>query len=124
MSKVIDSHKVVTVDMDDTIVMWNLSDYPDLPRIKLDCYGPAELVPNTKNINLVRKLYKLGYTIIAWSQTGFEWAHAVSKAVGLDDVVSLYMTKPRYHVDDLPSTVWMGDRLWRDPVTGNSDIED
>lgn len=122
--KVLKSHKVITVDCDDTLVMWDLSKYPELERIELDCYGPVMLALNQKNINLVRKLSKLGYEIIVWSQTGYDWAQAVGKATGLDDIVSLYMTKPRYYVDDLESKIWIGDRLWRDPVTGNSTFED
>jgi len=118
------SHKVVAVDCDDTLVMWDRSKYPDLPRVMVDLCGPTELVVNQKNVNLVRKLSKLGYSIVVWSQTGYDWAVTVGKAVGLDDCVSLYMTKPRYHVDDMPASVWIGDRLWRDPVTGSNEFDD
>lgn len=118
------SHKVVTVDCDDTLVMWNISEYPTLPRIELDLCGPAILAVNQKNVNLVTKLAKLGYTIIVWSQTGWDWAETVCTKLGIDPIVSLYLTKPRYYVDDLESHVWMGERLWRDPVTGENDFKE
>lgn len=124
MANVLESHKVVGVDCDDTLVMWDISKYPDMPRITVDLCGPVQLVVNQKNVNLVRKLAKLGYQIVVWSQTGYDWARVVGKAVGIDDVTSLYMTKPRYHIDDMPASVWIGDRLWRDPVTGNSTFEE
>lgn len=119
----LESHKVLTVDCDDTLVMWQLSMYPDLPRVEvaLPDIAPSILVLNQKNVNLVKKFYKLGFKIVVWSQTGYDWAKAVAEAVGLSEYVTLYMTKPRYHVDDLPSSVWMGERLWRDPVTGVSE---
>lgn len=116
----LDSYKTVTVDVDDTLVMWNISEYPEFPVIELDCYGPVVLAVNQKNVNLVIKLSKLGYKIVIWSQTGYDWAETVSKAVGLHPYASLYMSKPRYYVDDLPSNEWMGTRLWRDPITGKS----
>lgn len=110
------------VDCDDTLVMWNISSYPTLPHIELDCYGPVVLAPNQKNINLVKKFKKLGYSIIVWSATGADWAEAVSKALDLDGIVSLYLTKPSYYLDDLPSNQFMGQRLWRDPITGETKV--
>lgn len=116
------SHKVVMVDCDDTLIMWQTSEYPELLLVDIP-YGPYEPTVgiNQKNVNLVKKLAKLGYTIICWSQSGFDWAQAVSRAVGLQEYVSLYLTKPRYYVDDLKSDAWIGERIWRHPITGESD---
>lgn len=125
MSKVIESEKVVTVDIDDTLLMWDLSKYPDLPRITLNCYGFEQVVvPNQKNINVVKKLAKMGYTIILWSQTGYKWAQTAGIATGLDEFVTLYMSKPRYYVDDLNSGFWLDKRIWRDPVSGKDEYYD
>ena len=115
-----DNERLLYVDCDDTLVLWDLSSYPDKPRLELDCWGPVELVKHDKNINLVRKFAKLGYGIVVWSQTGAEWAQRVSEAVGISDIVTLYLTKPRYYLDDLPCQAWMGERLYRDPRTGES----
>jgi hypothetical protein len=123
MSKKIEGDRTLFVDCDDTLVMWDLSRYPNLPRIEMDCYGPVVLVPNQKNVNLVRKFSLLGYTIIIWSQTGADWAEAVAKAVGLDEHAAAFMAKPRYHLDDLPSAAWCGERLWRAPDSTEPDPE-
>jgi hypothetical protein len=123
MKAKLSSDKVVCVDCDDTLIMWDISKYQDqLPSVDIECYGyVTQVLLNTKNINLVEKFAKLGYQIIIWSQTGHEWAEAVGKACGLDEYVALYMAKPRYHFDDLPASAWMGTRIWRDPITGDSE---
>ena len=118
----VDNERLLYVDCDDTLVLWDLSSYPEaeFPRIELNCWGPVMLAKHEKNINLVKKFAKLGYGIIVWSQTGAEWAETVARAVGIDDIATLYLTKPRYHLDDLPANAWMGERLYRDAKTGES----
>jgi hypothetical protein len=114
--KRIGTDRTLYVDCDDTLVMWNLSEYPDHGRIKVSCFGyDTLLVPNEKNIRLVQKFAKLGYTVIIWSQTGAEWAEAVADAVGLHPYATAFLAKPRYYLDDLPCQAWCGERLWRSP---------
>lgn len=120
--QVIDSERVVMVDTDDTVCLWDLSEYPDKDRVILNCFGSkAELVPHEKNINTLRKFHKLGYTIIMWSATGAKWAACVAKAVGIEDIVTLVISKPRYYFDDIDCKEWMGPRLWRNPRTGEAE---
>ena len=110
------------VDVDDTLILWDTSKYPDLKEVEVSINDLTATVRiNEKNVNLVKKLAKLDYTIVVWSQTGYDWAEAVSNAVGLSQYVSLYLTKPRYYVDDKECQKWMGERLWRDPTTGESE---
>jgi len=113
------SYKMVYCDIDDTLIMWDTSQYKDLHTLIIN-YGGEDtyLKINQKNVNLLIKLYKLGYSIVAWSQTGYDWAELVCKELYIDKYISLYLSKPRYHIDDLPSTVWMGERIYRDPITG------
>ena len=113
--RVIESDRVLTVDCDDTLVLWDKSQFPESEWFEMDCWGPVQLVKHHRNIKLLRKFALLGYTVIVWSQTGAKWAEAVGKAVGIDDVVTLYMAKPRYYMDDLPCEKWMGERVWRNP---------
>lgn len=121
IGKKLNAEKIVMVDCDETLVNYNLSDFPDFPTIELQGREPIRVVVNRKNVNLIRKLYKLNYDIVIWSATGANWAETVAKGVGLDDVAALYMSKPRYYVDDLDSSKFMGPRLWRDAITGKSD---
>lgn len=119
MSKRLEAHKILVVDCDDTLVLWDRSEYPDLKPVEVTCYGQTSaLHAHDKNVNLVRKFHKLGYTIIIWSQTGSEWAEAVGRALGLDECVYSYMTKPMYYLDDLPADSWMK-KIWRDPRGGH-----
>lgn len=119
--KTLPSDKVVMVDCDDTLVLWDSSKWsPFLHGVQVNCYGySTSLHIHEKNINLLRKLKRLGYTLVVWSATGHEWAEAVVKALDLEDCVSFCMSKPRYYVDDKDAVDWIGARLWRDPVTGD-----
>lgn len=126
MTKIIENEKLIYCDIDDTVILWDLSKYnnvlPESDLVTINSYGLESVVyKNQKNINLLHKLYKLNYGIILWSQTGAKHAAAVAEALGLDDIVLQYQTKPRYHIDDLPADAWMGTRLWRDPVTGEEE---
>lgn len=113
---VIPSDKLLMVDVDDTLVLWDKSEYSDLPDVSFNVgHGVSHLKVHPKNINLVRKFHLLGYTVVVWSQTGYEWAKEAVKKLGLEDVVYAVMSKPRYHLDDLPADLWMGTRLWRSP---------
>lgn len=101
------------VDCDDTIIQWNLSKYPDLPRITINYNGPAVVVLNQRNINTVKKFKLLGYPIIIWSRTGADYAEVIARATGLDKIATAYMNKPLFYLDDLPASKWM-QRIWRD----------
>ncbi len=111
----LESHKVISVDVDDTLILWDLSAYPDMPRIEVDYAGyKSTLIPHQKNINLLIKLAKLGYEIVVWSATGYDWAELIVAELNLGEYVTLCMSKPRYYVDDKNAESWIGERLWRE----------
>lgn len=106
------------VDVDDTLIMWDVNSF-DKPTniIDVHMYGyVSTLVPNKPNIELLKKFRRLGYDIIVWSQTGYDWAEAIVKALDLESYVSAYATKPKFYMDDLDSGAWMGKRIWKDPT--------
>lgn len=114
------SQETVFVDVDDTLVMWDVSEYDRDEYEWFHTYfhdpeDPIALIRNDKNINLVKKLSKMGYKIVVWSQTGEEWARHISEAVGLAKYVDSYFTKPKFYVDDIDVKEWMGRRIWRAP---------
>lgn len=118
--RVIESDNVVMVDVDDTLVCWNLSDFPDYDRtIILHVNGPVAVVPHQPNINTLIKFWKLGYTVIVWSGSGWLWAKNVVEQLGLTEYVHSVQSKPRWHFDDKPAETWMGSRVYRDPKTGS-----
>lgn len=112
----IPAYKTVYVDVDDTLAMGNLSEYPTKDHVTVQYVnGPITVVPNQKNINLLTLFYKLGYTVIVWSQTGADWAKTISEAFKLEHMVTAYLTKPLFILDDKDVGEWMGKRRWRDP---------
>lgn len=108
--------KTLYVDVDDTLAMGDLSKFPPEEQVLIGyTNGPIAVVPNQKNINLLTLFWKLGYTIIVWSQTGSDWAREVVIAFGLKDLVSVCLTKPMFYMDDKDVSKWIGPRRWRDP---------
>lgn len=117
---IIKNDKVIMVDCDDTLIAWDHSKYKNkLQEVTIEVNDFSSLVHvNQKNVNLVKKLSKLGFTIIVWSGSGYEWASKVCKTLGIEEYVTACMSKPRYYVDDLECDKWMGQRIWRDPMSG------
>lgn len=115
------SDKIVWVDVDDTLVCWNLSSFPKEDQITVNhVNGPVQLVPHRYNINTIRKFWKLGYTLVVHSGSGYSWAEAVVKALNLEECITLILSKPKYFFDDYSADSWAGPRIWRDPITGKS----
>lgn len=113
--KEIVGYKTCYVDCDETLVMGDLSKYPPTSVMTIAyTNGPIRVVPNKKNLNLLTLFYKLGYTIIVWSKTGSDWACLIGEALDIDHMVSAYLSKPLFYIDDKPVTEWMGERRWRD----------
>lgn len=108
MKTILTSNKVVAIDTDDTLIAWNLSEYPAEGQITVKYKKRSVTVyPMSKNINLLRKFAKLDYEIIVWSATGADWAATIVKALGLENEVTVCMTKPRYYFDDQKADEWM-----------------
>jgi len=108
MDKLIPNLKVYCSDVDDTLVMHDLSEYPKESQITVNyTNGPMVLVPNKKHINLLIKFYKLGYHVVVWSRTGGDWAQLVSQSLGIDQYVNTYMTKPLFIADDKVPDEWL-----------------
>jgi hypothetical protein len=105
--------------VDDTLLMHDISEYPEDKRVTVSCNGREFVgVPNQKNINLLIKFYKLGYDVYVWSKTGESWAQAVGRELGLDRYVNAYLTKPDFYMDDKGMDAWMGPRVYRNALTG------
>lgn len=96
-----DNPRIWTFDVDDTLVYWNLSEHPGEPTIIVDhVRGPVFLVPNQKNINLLKKLAKIGWYIRVHSGSGMEWAAAIVIALDLEPYVDVIEAKPLGNTDD------------------------
>lgn len=125
--------KVVTFDVDDTLVMWD--DNPFAPEHdKISFENPVSflgsgkiirtetvyLTPHKKHIQKLKGYANSGYFVIVWSMGGGAWAESVVTTLGLQDHVSLITGKPLYLYDDLPLTEALGERRYYQP---KKDIE-
>ncbi len=111
----IPSLKAVYCDVDDTLVMMDLSSYPEAEKITLTyVHGPVTVVKNQPQINFLEYLHKLGWEIYIWSKTGADWAELVGKSLELPFPVKAYLPKPMMYVDDQDVSDWIGKRRWRD----------
>jgi len=114
--------RVVTVDVDDTLLMW---DYHDIPHNEdelitfEDSYGQWKLLPHKKHIEFIKNLKHQGYGIVVWSAAGNDWAEEAVKMLGIEYLVDGCMSKPEFAIDDLlRANRIIKSVLWVDPKTG------
>lgn len=84
---VIASDKILYVDVDDTLIVWD--------------NGHSTYKPHTKHINLIKRFHKRGQAVVVWSAGGYEWAERIVKELELEQYVSAIMCKPVWWMDDL-----------------------
>lgn len=102
-------------DVDDTLLVHDISEYPAWRRTTISCNGREFVgVPHRKNILMLQKFYKLGYQIIVWSRTGESWAKAVVDKLELNPYVDHCLTKPDFYLDDKDVAEWIGPRVYRE----------
>ncbi len=122
------------VDVDDTLVLWDKSQYvgTTLDKITVNLSsGDNEYTPDydtvlyvhRKNVNLLIKLAKLGYKVYVQSRSGIEWAQTIVKALKLEPYVHEIREKPMYYLDDKSADYW-AQRLWREPVSGDESVKE
>lgn len=111
-----DNLKAVYCDVDDTLAMMNLSEWPNSPSVRVEYVrGPVMVAKNEKMINFINYLYKLGWDVYIWSKTGEGWARAVGKAFKLPFPVKAYLPKPAMILDDKEAKDWIGPKRYRLP---------
>ena len=124
--KTIKSHRSVFFDIDDTLIIWDWKNIsPDgvgLVDITDPMSGHTECVlPHERHIKLLKQFKARGHTVVVWSQGGWAWAENVVKALELQDLVDVVMSKPDWYVDDLPSTAFMGSNIYKHPIDPEQD---
>lgn len=107
-------------DVDDTLIMWNRSKYPEGERIIIPTdKGDAEVIVNRKNVNMLIKAAKLGYYIRVHSGSGASWAKKVVEALAIQNYVDSVETKPKAKTDDKAPGDGITYLAYRDPETGD-----
>lgn len=116
----VEQNKIWQFDVDDTLILWNKSELPDSEPLVL--MGPkghtVKVHSHQKNINLLKKLAKVGWYIRVHSGSGWEWAKLVVEALGLCDYVDEITSKPLGNTDDKPIGSDLAFNVYRDPTTG------
>ena len=118
----LEKEKVVFVDVDDTILLWDVEKYPHNPDDLItftDEYGQWKLLPHTKNIEFVINLKRQGYGVVVWSAAGATWAETVINKLELNSLPDMIISKPEIAIDDLlDAKRIIKTVLWIDPITG------
>jgi hypothetical protein len=105
--QVIENENMVCIDVDDTLVIWNIPAGYEGKSILFNNFGYAEwLLPHEHHIKLLKQFKARGQFVVVWSQGGYQWAREVVKALKLEDYVDLVMSKPKWIIDDLPAGAW------------------
>jgi hypothetical protein len=71
--------------------------------------------PNDPMIKVLKDEKLRGSHITVWSRSGWEWAEAVVKALGIEAFVDIVQDKPRVYLDDKPVQEWLADRVYLKP---------
>lgn len=108
-------------DVDDTIVLWDQSKYPDRAPIEIPSARKghtALVIPHRKTVNLLVKLSKVGWYIRVHTGSGYKWGVKVIRALGLQDFVDEVSSKPLGRTDDKAPGDGLAYDVYRDPKSG------
>jgi len=101
--KTIRNDKVIMYDVDETLIHWyNPGDDEKAPI----AIGEEVFWVNIYEVERLKKSHEIGYTIIVWSQSGWEWVERVCEALEITKYVTIGMTKPLFFIDDIPLKFW------------------
>jgi hydroxymethylpyrimidine pyrophosphatase-like HAD family hydrolase len=104
-------------DVDNTLIHWDLSAYPDAPRVyPIGAHGPVEMVPNQKNVNLLVQLAKSNWYIVVHSGSGAQWAKSAVQALDIEKYVDEVRAKPRGRTDDRAPGDGLAYTTYREPA--------
>lgn len=84
------SHRVIFIDVDDTLVR---------------SVG-SKRIPNPSIIQKVRTLHAEGVALYLWSTGGAEYAKRSAAELGIDSCFVAFLPKPHAYIDDQPVHEW------------------
>jgi len=126
---VIPGNLTVYCDVDDTLCMWKPTpEQLEARGIEIFCPNSmitmedgtvanaggwsAHIVPHRAHIEQLKKHKMRGHTVVVWSQGGFDWAEAAVKALKIEYLVDVVISKPMWLIDDIKPVEFMPDPLW------------
>lgn len=95
---------VVTVDVDETLVLWSKTHRKPGKGKKLfiDPYTKEKLylTPHKVHMRLLKQYKARGFYVIVWSAAGQKWAEYITEKLGLEKYVDDKLAKPVKFMDD------------------------
>lgn len=92
---------IVSVDVDETLIMHDHEKYPQLPKVHLNYYGHDKICAvHTEHVILIKAYQKRGFWVRVNSNNGWKWAEKVVDALDLRDFVNEVCTKTSKYMDD------------------------
>lgn len=93
-------------DVDDTIIFWDENHtQPFEGSVSVTCPHDGTVSYHRihkRHVRFLKKQLAKGNGVVVWSAQGVSWAKEVVKALGLDELDLLVISKPNRCVDDLP----------------------
>jgi hypothetical protein len=117
--KILAKEQIVFFDIDSTLILENQPSSMHDIKVEdpLDSTHHVWVQPHTAMIRLLKEEYSRGSTVIVWSRGGYQWAANVIKALGLEEMVNMAMSKPMVYFDDMPIEKWLPYRVYLEPGT-------
>lgn len=106
---------VAYFDVDDTLLIYqkDLSSDRYHELFELSIPGrelfTAMVAPHHEHVQRVKEHKAWGNGVVVWSRSGYEWAEAAVKALGLEQYVDVCLAKPMYYYDDKPCCKILGE---------------
>ncbi len=98
--------RCIFFDCDETLVLTNMPNSP--LAIPIEYQGHTyRYVPHEQHVEEIHRYKADGATIVVWSAQGSSWAETVVRALGLQSVVDVCLSKPEKYFDDLNVTQFM-----------------
>ncbi len=108
-------------DIDETLVSPTNWNYPKKKQSFVNIDGIRFYI-HKRHVTLLKEFKARGFTIILWSAGGSEWAKTIAIQLKLEPIVDFIMDKPNWYIDDKPSTKFMGEQIFLDPMNFKKDI--
>ena len=98
----VEQDNVTCFDVDDTLAIWPKDFRNNQPGRTEFSYGDEKVYLEEHSYHTVflKHCFNRGDLVVVWSANGFGWAEQVVSKFGLENHVSIVMTKPTRHVDD------------------------
>lgn len=112
MYKKFSNPETIYFDIDDTLILHNVSRRPEKAIFISSGDVDISVIPNTKLISKLVEFKKQGKTIIVWSAGGADWAETVVNTLNLESYVDCILSKPTLYFDDLDCSEWMPARSY------------